>query len=70
MTLVAISRLVGKSPRDFEFMPGEKFVLLGHETSNEVFSYAYDAQKGTFAPAYGPFELYRPVYVKFGAQRE
>jgi len=69
MTLVAISKLVGKFPRDFEFMPGEKFVLLGHETSNEIFSYAYDVQKGTFSPAHGPFGLHRPVVVKFGAVR-
>jgi len=70
MTLVAISKLVGKSPRDFEFMPGEKFVLLGHENSNELFSYAYDVQSGAFTPAHGPFGLYRPVYVKFGALRK
>lgn len=69
MTLVAISKLAGQSPRDFEFMPGEKFVLLGHENSNELMSYAYDRASGTFAPASKPFELYRPVYVKFGAVR-
>ena len=69
MSLLAISRLVGKSPRDFEFMPGEKFVLLGHENSNELMSYAYDKASGKFTPAHGPFGLYRPVYVKFGAAR-
>lgn len=69
MTLVAISKLVGKSPRDFAFMPGEKFILLGHENSNELMSYAYDRASGTFAPAQGPFALYRPVYVNFGAAR-
>ncbi len=69
MTLLAISKLVGKSPRDFEFMPGEKFVLLGHENSNELMSYAYDKATGRLTPAHGPFALHRPVYVKFGAQR-
>lgn len=69
MSLLAISKLAGKSPRDFEFMPGGKFVLLGHEDSNGLMSYAYDAATGRFTPAHGPFELYRPVYVKFGAVR-
>ena len=68
MSLLAISRLVGKSPRDFEFMPGGNFVLLGHENSNELMSYAYDKATGRFTPAHGPFALYRPVYVKFGTR--
>ncbi|HPB11717.1 MAG TPA: lactonase family protein [Kiritimatiellia bacterium] len=67
MDLLAISRLAGASPRDFEFMPGEKFVLLGHENSNALMSYAYDRATGRLTPAHGPFALYRPVYVKFGA---
>ncbi len=69
MERLAISKLVGKSPRDFEFMPGEKFVLLGHENSNELFSYAYDAATGKLEPAHGPYVLNRPVFVKFGAVR-
>ena len=69
MSLLAISRLVGKTPRDFEFMPGGKFVLLGHESSNELMSYAYDAATGLLTPAHGPFPLHRPVYMKFGATR-
>lgn len=66
MSLLAISRLAGQSPRDFEFMPGGRFVLLGHENSNALMSYAYDRATGRFTPAHGPFALYRPVYVKFG----
>ena len=69
MTLVAISKLAGKAPRDFEFMPGEKFMLLGHQDSNELMSYAYDRATGKLTPASAPFALYRPVYVKFGAVR-
>lgn len=69
MSLLAISKLVGKSPRDFAFMPGENFVLLGHENSNELMSYAYDKATGRLTPAHGPFALYRPVYITFGAQR-
>ncbi len=69
LSLLAISKLAGKAPRDFEFMPGEKFVLLGHQDSNELMSYAYDKATGRLTPASEPFALYRPVYVKFGAVR-
>ena len=69
MSLVAISKLVGKMPRDFEFMPGGKFILLGHQSSNELMSYAYDASTGKLTPAHGPFTLHHPVYMKFGATR-
>jgi len=69
MTLLAISLLTGKSPRDFEFMPGGRFVLLGHENSNELMSYAYERSTGRLFPAHGPFPMHRPVYVKFGSPR-
>ncbi len=69
MRLLTISKLAGQSPRDFEFMPDEKFALIGHENSNELMSYAYDKSTGAFAPASDPFPLYRPVCVKFGAVR-
>lgn len=69
LSLLAISKLAGKSPRDFEFMPGDKFMLLGHENSNELMSYAYDKATGILTPASAAFALYRPVYVKFGAAR-
>ena len=69
MSLLAISRLVGQSPRDFEFMPGGRFVLLGHENSDTLMSYAYDQVTGRFSPAYGPLPMRRPVCVKFGPAR-
>jgi 6-phosphogluconolactonase len=69
MALLAISKLAGPSPRDFAFMPGEKFALIGHENANELMSYAYDKASGTFSPASAPFPLYRPVYMTFGAAR-
>ena len=69
MELLALSTLAGKFPRDFEFMPGGKFALIGHENSNTLFSYAYDDASGKLEPAHGPYALNRPVYVKFGAVR-
>jgi len=69
MELLAISKLAGQSPRDFEFLPGEKFVMAGHENSNGLMTYAFDSETGKLTPAYGPYAMYRPVYVKFGAVR-
>ncbi len=65
----ALSKLVGKAPRDFEFMPGERFVLLGHQDSNELMAYAYDKASGALTPAHSPYALHRPVCVRFGAVR-
>ncbi len=70
MSLLVLSMLAGKFPRDFEFMPGGKFMLVGHETSNELMSYAYDSASGRLEPAHKPIALYRPVYIKFGAERK
>jgi len=69
MERLAISKLAGQSPRDFEFLPGEKFVMAGHENSNGLMTYAFDYETGKLTPAYGPYAMYRPVYVKFGAVR-
>jgi 6-phosphogluconolactonase len=69
MSMLAISRLAGQFPRDFEFMPSGRFILLGHENSNELMSYAYDQDTGRLAPAHGPLTMHRPVYVKFGPAR-
>jgi 6-phosphogluconolactonase len=69
MELLAISKLAGQSPRDFEFLPGEKFIMAGHENSNGLMTYAFDYETGKLTPAHGPYAMYRPVYVKFGAVR-
>jgi len=63
---LARSRLVGAFPRDFAFVPGEAFILVGHETSNTVYSYAFDAATGRLEPACGPYKVHRPVCILFG----
>lgn len=66
LTLRAISPLTGKFPRDFELMPGEKFMLVGHETSNQIQTYAFDRSKGTLTPVGAPFSVHKPLCFKFG----
>ena len=55
----------GKFPRDFEFMPGGKFCLVGLKESWRVASYAYDKAKGTFAEVAAMEGIYRPLYFAF-----
>ncbi len=57
--------LDGKFPRDFEFMPGGRFCLVGLKESWRVVSYAYDAAKGAFAPVATMEGIYRPLFFKF-----
>jgi 6-phosphogluconolactonase len=66
LDLLAISKLVGAGPRDFAFIPGEAFILAGHETSNTICSYAYDAASGRLESACGPQAIHRPVCIVFG----
>ncbi|MBQ0032310.1 MAG: lactonase family protein, partial [bacterium] len=41
LTLKNIAKLRGKFPRDFELMPGEKFMVVGHKMSNEIQVYRF-----------------------------
>lgn len=60
------SMLKGKFPRDFTLMPGEKFMLVGHETSNEIYSYALDRATGSLTPVSGPILAHKPLCFVFG----
>ena len=57
--------LDGKFPRDYAFMPGGKFCLVGLKESWRVASYAYDKSKGTFAKVAQMEGVYRPLFVTF-----
>ena len=60
-----IAKLRGKFPRDFELMPGEKFMVVGHKMSNEIQVYAFDRGKCTLEPAGDPIPCWRPLCFKF-----
>ena len=65
LSLLNIAPLEGKFPRDFEFMPGEKFVVVGHKMSDEIRVYAFDREKGALSPVGDAIPSYRPLYFKF-----
>lgn len=39
LSLIAISPLAGSFPRDFEFLPGGKYIIVGHKTSCDFMTY-------------------------------
>lgn len=65
LTLKNVAKLTGKFPRDFELMPGEKFMVAGHKMSNEIQIYSFDREKCTLVPVGKPIECWRPLCFKF-----
>ena len=59
------AKVGGAFPRDFEFMPGGKFCLVGLKEDWRVASFAYDKAKGTFTQVAQMEGVYRPLYFKF-----
>ena len=60
-----VAKLMGKFPRDFELMPGEKFMVVGHKMSNEIQVYAFDREKCTLTAVGAPIPCWRPLCFKF-----
>ena len=65
LTLKNVSKLTGKFPRDFELMPGEKFMVVGHKMSNEIQVYAFDREKCELKAVGAPIPCWRPLCFKF-----
>ena len=68
MERINIAKLGGKFPRDFQFMPGGKFILAGLKESWRVASYAYDAGKGSLEEVASIDGIYRPLFFAFGGR--
>ena len=65
LTLKNIAKLRGKFPRDFELMPDEKFMVVGHKMSNEIQIYRFDRAACTLEPVGDPIPCWRPLCFKF-----
>ena len=65
LTLKNIAKLTGKFPRDFELMPGEKFMVVGHKMSNEIQVYRFDREACTLTTVGAPIPCWRPLCFKF-----
>ena len=66
LALRNIARLKGSFPRDFELMPGERFMVVGHKMSNEIQVYRLDREACALTPVGVPIRAWRPLCFKFG----
>ncbi len=62
---LANTKLDGQYPRDFQFMPGGKFILAGLKESWRLASYAYDARTGKLEEVARRDGIYRPLFFAF-----
>ena len=60
-----ISKLTGRFPRDFEFSPDGKFVIVGHKLSDEIASYRFDPESGALTPTGNVFPMVKPLCFTF-----
>ena len=60
-----VAKLTGKFPRDFELMPCEKFMVVGHKMSDEIQVYRFDRAACTLTPVGAPIPAWRPLCFKF-----
>ena len=65
LELKNVAKLSGKFPRDFELMPGEKFMLVGHKMSDEIQVYRFDRANFTIVPVGPAIPAWRPLCFKF-----
>ena len=65
---MGFSPTLGRGPRDFEFVPGGRFILAAHQYTDSLVMHAFDAKNGcleTEPVSIMPLPL-QPVCVKFG----
>ncbi len=55
----------GKGPRNFAFSPDNKFLLIGHQDSNEIVIFGVDQQSGKLSDTGKRIPLCAPVCLKF-----
>ena len=66
LTLKNIAPLKGEFPRDFELLPGEEFMIVGHKMSNEIQMYRFDRGQCTLTALPGTITSWRPLCFKLG----
>ena len=64
-----VAMLKGRFPRDFELMPGEKFMVVGHKLDNEIQVYRFDRAACTLESVGAPLKAWKPLCFKFAKDR-
>lgn len=57
-----IAPLKGRFPRDFQLLPGENFMVVGHKMSDEIQIYRFDRAGCTLEAVGAPIHCWRPLY--------
>ncbi len=65
LALRNIAKVPGSFPRDFELMPGERFMVVGHERSNNIQICRFDRAVCTLEPVGEPIAACKPICFKF-----
>ena len=65
LALRNIAPVDGIFPRDFEFMPDERFVIVGHKRSNETCMYRFDRSSFTLKPVGERIGMWNPLCFGF-----
>jgi 6-phosphogluconolactonase len=69
LALRNIAKVDGVFPRDFEFVPGGKFVIVGHKRSDEVCMYRFDQKTFKLEPIGRRIKIWKPLCFAFSAPR-
>lgn len=64
LTLRNIAKLAGRSPRDFELMPGDRYVVVGYELDDGIQSYRLDRETCALTPVGDVVPAWHPVCFK------
>ena len=67
LSLRNVASVDGLFPRDFELMPGEKHVIVGHKKSNEVCMYGFDRESFVLKPVGARIKIWNPLCFAFAA---
>jgi 6-phosphogluconolactonase len=65
MIPVDIAKTLGGNPREFDFEPSGKFLFVGNQNTNQMVTFAVDANSGKITPAGAKAEVSKPACVKF-----
>ena len=64
LALRNIAKLSGRSPRDFELLPGDRFAVVGYELDDAFEVYRFDREAATLTPLGAPLKAWHPVCFK------
>lgn len=70
LSLMGFSPTLGRGPRDFAFVPGERFILAAHQYTDNLVMHAFDAENGRLSPSPAAtltLPQQQPVCIKFGS---